>query len=218
MRRHYALISALTVTATITFGAAAAAPPQMQIAVTKTSVTVSNVARGGSVILFACSRDVATRAIAVRPRAIALKDDDRDGSIQFAPKEGIAMRSVWIAVDETTGDYVAGAQSEFPLALLSFGAGDLKKDVEGEVAELSVDLPRLVTLIVRPGVGAWAEAAFDGDKNDHDAASNGRLKLNFDDWRTIDGKEKAPKHLKHGDVLVAIDPGQLDVYATQVGK
>jgi len=106
---------------------------------------------------------------------------------------------------------------EFPLVVQPLGESSLRKDVEQEIAELAVDTPRLLVLVVRPGAGAWIEAVFDGEKGDHDGA-NGRVKLSFDELQTIDGKDKAPKHLKRDDAVVAIDPGHLDVFTAQVGR
>lgn len=195
--------------------AASAAP--LQMAVSNRSVTVSNVSPGGAVVLFSCGRVALARSIAVKPGAKVLRDDDRDGVVQFTPPGGVPLRSVWVAVDEGSGNIAAGARPDFPLVVQTLGESSLRKDVEQEIAELAVDVPRLLVLLVRPGSGAWIEAVFDGEKGDHDGA-NGRVKLSFDELQTVDGKDKAPKHLTRDDAVVAIDPGHLDVFTAQVGR
>jgi hypothetical protein len=214
---HKSLIS-LFILLVVAPAAFAAAPPQLQVAVSKQAVTVSNVTRGGSIVLFSCSRGGMARTIAVKPGANVLRDDDKDGVIQFAPIGGLVMlRSVWIAVDQESGAVAAGARPEFPLIVRPLAEDNLRKDVEQQIASLAIDIPRLLVLLVRPGTGAWIEAVFDGEKGDH-GASNGRVDLSFEDLQTIDGKDKAPKHLKKDDAVIAIDPGQLDVFVAQVGK
>ena len=196
----------------------AATAPALGIAVTRKTVTVSNVPSGGSIVLFSCSRSSLYRSIAVKPEARVLQDEDRDGVIRFALSIDIPLRSVWVAVDETSGQTATAAPLGFPLLLSAIGETSFRKDVEGEIASLAVDLPRLVLLLVTPGKGAWLLTGFDGEASDRDGHSNGRVQLSFEDAKTIDGKDKAPKHIKKDDVVVAIDPGHLDVFVTQVGK
>ncbi|HEX3070602.1 MAG TPA: hypothetical protein VHX14_18685 [Thermoanaerobaculia bacterium] len=147
-----------------------------------------------------------------------LHDDDRDGVIRFTPSADIPLRSVWVAIDEVSGQTATGAPPGFPLLVSPIGPDSFRKDVEGEIASLAVDLPRLVLLLVTPGKGAWLLRGFDGEASDRDGKSNGRVQLSFEDAKTIDGKDNAPKHIKKDDVVVAIDPGHLDVFVTQVGK
>jgi hypothetical protein len=197
---------------------AASAAPALQIAVSAQSVTISNVPANHAIVLFSCSRRSAFRSIAVRPEARVLRDDDHDGVVRFTPADGIALRSVWVAVDESTGETISGARSGFPLLVSAIGPDNFRKDVQGEIASLAVDLPRLVLLIVTPGKGAWLVKGFDGEASDRDGQSNGRVQLSFEDATPIDGKDKPPQHIKKDDVLAAIDPGHLDVFITQVGK
>src|SRR5258708_4700869 len=91
--------------AALTFASAASAAvaPALGIVVTRKTVTISNIPSGGTVILFSCSRSSLYRSIAVKPEARVLHDDDRDGVIRFTPAADIPLRSVWVAVDETSG-------------------------------------------------------------------------------------------------------------------
>lgn len=198
--------------------ASAATAPALWIEVTRKAVTVSNVPSGGTIILFSCSRTSLRRSIAVTPEARVLRDDDRKGVIVFAPTTGIPVRSVWVAIDEASGQTATAAPPDFPLLLSGIAEGSLRKDSEREIASLAIDLPRLIVLVVSPKKGAWLVAGFDGEATDRDGQKNGRVELSFEDAKTIDGKDNAPKHLTNDDVVVAIDPGHLDVFVTQVGK
>jgi hypothetical protein len=198
--------------------AAVAAAAPLSIAVDAQSVTVSNVTPRGAIVLLTCSRVGLRRSIGVVPATVLLNDDHGDGTIRYTPPAGVPFRSVWAAVDQSTGQIATAAPPEFPLIVRGLAADtNLKKDVEGEIASLSVDIPRLVLLLVRPGAGVWVETVFDGQKGDSDP-SLGRVTLTFEDLVTISGKDKAPKHLRKDDAVVAVDPGHLDLFVAQVGK
>src|SRR5438270_459073 len=119
----------------ISVAAASAAP--LTIAVAAQGVTVANVTKGGSIVLFSCARYSRYRSIGVRPEARVLRDDDGDGIVRFAADGPIPIRSVWVAVDETSGDAAAGAPPDFPLLVSPLGADSLRKDVQGEIASLA---------------------------------------------------------------------------------
>jgi hypothetical protein len=211
-------VAALLATITMSRSMAAAPPAPLQISVSKQAVTVSNVSNAGAIVLFSCARVSLSRSIAVRPSAVVLRDDAHSGTIRFTPPGGVPLRSVWIAVDEASGQIASSARSEFALSKGSIGPENLPKDVEGEIAALAIQLPRLIVLLVRPGTGAWVETVFDGEKGDRDGVGNGRVQLSFEDFQILDGKEKPPKHLKKDDAVVAVDPGHLNVFAVQIAK
>jgi hypothetical protein len=190
----------------------------MRVAVAPREVVISNVARGGTVVLFSCSRIPGARSIAVEPAATLLRDDDNDGVIRSTPKSGIAPASVWVAVDAASGETASGAPPDFPLFIRANAADALRKDIEEQIAAMAVDLPRLSLLVVRPGAGAWMVTAFDGRKTDRDGEADGRVRIAFEDAVSVQGKDKGPKHLKKGDVVVAIDPGHLDVFLALIDK
>lgn len=210
-------IVVIAVIAALPISVAAANRP-LTIAVTAQAVTVANATRGGSVVLFSCTRYSKYRSIGVQPEARMLRDDDSDGVVRFTPGAPIPIRSVWVAVDETSGASAAGAPPEFPLLVSPLGADNLRKDVQGEIASLAAALPRLIVLLVSPGKGAWILASFDGEATDRDTKKDGHVLLSFSDAKAVDGKDKPPNQVKKDDVVVAIDPGHLDVFITQVGK
>ena len=173
---------------------------------------------GGSVVLFYCSRVSRARSIAVRPDAIVLKDNDQDGSVQFVPPDGVPLRSVWVAVDETSGNYVVGSLPDFPVEETPISGDSFRRNVQNDIEALAEDIPTLVVLLVRPASGAWLENGFDGDASDGDGLLNGHVLMNFSSGITIDGTASAPHFLKNGDTVIAIDPGHLDVYTALVGR
>ncbi|MEK6375973.1 MAG: hypothetical protein AABO58_25120 [Acidobacteriota bacterium] len=195
------------------FAAPAAA---LRIAVDRQAVTISNIPGGTAMVLFSCSRVPQARSISVKPEAIVLRDDDHDGVIRHAPADGIPLWSVWAAVNPDSGEVATGARAEYPFIVRSAGPDALRKDIEGELAAMAVELPRISLLLVRPGVGAWLTTTFDGKPDDRDGIANGHVKIDFNDTVAVQGKEKGPKHVKKGDTIVAIDPAHLDVFIMRV--
>jgi hypothetical protein len=203
----------LAATAMLVFGSVSvdAAQPDLTIDVQATGITIQGVRPNGSVVLFSCSRESRYRSTFVRPAAIVLNEGG-GGVIRYAPTDGIPLRSVWVAVDSTTASVAAGARKDFPLHLREFAVDNLKKDGSGDVAAVVAAIPRLSTLLVRPGVGAWMITVFDGDAKDADGRADASVQVAFASAQPVSGREKAPSHLNPKDAVVAIDPGRLDVF------
>lgn len=200
-----------------TFTVLPASAQQLSMTVTATGVRVGGVTPGGEVVLFWCAKTPGAGATHLESDGRILADDDNDGAVTL--DEQIPLRSVWIAVDHKSGAVVAGARPEFPLNVAPLAPTLFRKDAEQEIAALEQELPRVILFLVRPGLGVWAQFAREGGAGDRDGKPDGRLSTAFEDARPIvKGKEKAPRHLKHGDVVVAVDPGRLDVYLSQVTK
>lgn len=210
------VLLAILLAASLTIAAQPPAP--LSIQVTESTITISNLTRGGSIVLFTCSRGTRASRIHVQPVASMLQDQDQDGIVRVVPEGAVPIRSVFVAVDYSSGAMATAAHPSFPLLVSPIGTEMLRKDAEGDVAALAHALPRLVMLLVQPGKGAWLLRGRDGVESDRDGAGNGTLLLAFEDALSITGKDKAPKKLKAGDVIAAIDPGHLDVYIGQVGK
>jgi hypothetical protein len=188
----------------------------MTVSVSESAVDLLNVPSGGTVVLMSCARGSRQRHASVGSNAIVLHDDDRDGRIRHTPKDPIPLRSVWVAVDYASGATATGARHGFEMMVRPLSEEALRKDAENELAFLEQDVPALIVFLVRPGTSVWQLVLRDGSTADRDKTPNGRLKLAFEDAHTIEGRDKAPKHLKKDDVIVAFDPGYLDVWFTQI--
>ena len=193
------------------------APPPLAVSVADTGVRVDNVTRGGEVVLFSAAKRggrIATKEETV-PRL--LSDDDGDGIVTLGG--AVPICSVWIAVDWQTGAIATGAPGDFPIYVRPIAPELYRKDAEDQIAALEQRVTRMLLLLVRPGKGAWVLRGREGADGDHDAEANGRLQLAFEDATPIaEGKEHAPKHLKAGDVVAAVDLGHLDIFLGQVTK
>lgn len=208
----------MTALALVTTASAAQSAPAISLHVAEDAVNVSNVTPGGAVVLFSCARTSLNGRTHVRPRAVTLHDDDGDGAVRLTPEDAVPLRSVWIAVDFTSGATATGAHPRFTLFTTGIPAAAFRKDAEGEIERLDHDIRRLLLLVVRPGTGAWMLFARDGAEGDSDQSKNARLSMSFASARTVEGKAAAPKHLKADDVVAAIDPNHLDIHLTRIVK
>ena len=193
---------------------AQSAPLALQVG--ENSVQVSNLTPGGDVVLFSYAKYVRNGQGVNDSRPRLLRDDDGDGVVTLPGP--VPYVSVWIAVDYKTGVVATGAREGFPLYVAPL-APMLRKDADDQIATLEKRILRLMLLVVRPEKGAWTLRGREGGSADRDKEANGRLSMAFEDAQPLEeGKEKAPKHLKAGDVVVAVDLGHLDVFLSEVGK
>lgn len=199
--------------------ASAQSPVQPRLSIANSGVTVSNVPPGGEIVLLSCAKVMRDRAnhLDVQPRL--LTDSDGDGTITL--QTPVALRSVWIAVDVRSGGTAVASHPLFPLYVRDIAPALYRKSARGEIEALEKRIPRLILLLVRPDKGAWLLSAREGEEGDRDGMADGHLRIAFADALPLPGstsKDKAPATLKPGDVLAAIDPGQLDVFLGQVIK
>lgn len=189
----------------------------LTVQVTETSVKVFNLTPGGEVVLFSCARSGRNGRTFNDARLRLLRDDDGDGVVTL-PGD-VSYVSVWIAVDYRTGTVAVGAPEGVEPWVRPIAENFYRKDADEQILALEQTLYRMMLLVVRPGQGAWALRAREGSDSDHDKQANGKLLMAFEDARPIEqGKEKAPKHLKAGDVVVAVDLGQYDIFVGELTK
>lgn len=213
MRRVLLVILVTVVSAPI-----AAEEPSLAVAVTETAVEVTNVPPRGVVVLLTCGRVSYQGRTHLARRGMLLRDDDGDGRVRHLPPEGVPFASVWIAVNYSSGEVAVGAHPDFPLSWSPLPVTSLRKDADDQVAFIEHELTRVVLFLIRPDTSVWEILGRDASSTDRDGAPNGKLKLAFEDARIIEGRDKAPKHLKKGDVVVAVNPGHIEVFTTQVDK
>ena len=195
----------------------ASAQEALSLTVTEAGVSVGGVTPGQEVVLFSFAKRIRNEDIFLEPLGRLLSDDDRDGMVTITEK--VPLRSVWIAVDQKSGAVATGARPEWEPHVTSLGEFRFRKDDQDEIVSIERQIPRLVVLLVRPGLGAWVTRGEDGLKTDGDKEANGKVRVSFEDAPPlVEGKEKGPKHLKAGDVIAAVDPGRLDIFIGQVTK
>ncbi|MDQ3280900.1 MAG: hypothetical protein M3Q69_05775 [Acidobacteriota bacterium] len=185
-------------------------------------VVASSITAKGRAVFFAISRGPSGMGgIGVHITAKVVSDDDGDGRIDFDTGYDIPFRAVFAVVDYESGEYTIAGPPDYEVIQRQLDPRELKRDETNGVAFLTQERARMAIVVVTPGKGAWYQRAALGDRGDAKKdPQHQRLTLAFEEGTSIvpDGKEKAPRHLTNGDVLIGIDPGRLDIFALAVGK
>lgn len=195
-------------------GSAAAAP--LRITFDERAVQISGVTAKGQVVLLGVSRTVEEDDFltARRYREI-LSDEDGDGAVRYEPQPGISRRSVWAAVDLTSGEFEAGAPADFRVKRVNWrGRGLVRRpDGRGAVEDIRT-LSEL--LVVRPSVGVWALRVSDGDATDEDKTIDGKLQGVLERLEPLGSSPQPPTTFQRDDVVLALDPTVLELTLIKV--
>ena len=165
---------------------------------------VSGARPGATVLVIGVTREPRGFHSLLRTHALPAVVADARGDAKIAYGAEIPAKSLWIAVDGQTGLTAAGGPGDFPVRQFEIAPG--------AVASERVVLARtsLEMLVVRPGSGAWALSAYEGGRGDGDGAVDGRLSVLVSDLAPAIGKERLSGGLRPGDVVIALDPDQME--------
>lgn len=183
------------------------------LTVDSSAVSIANVRPGASVAL----AGVATIPKPLFPGGASycriVTDADGDGRIAFAPSDGVAWRSLWVAVDLDTGAYSIATPERYPARPMAAPQEVVRRGNFGQMNRWWHERAVLNLLVVRPGEGAWMLSASKGSNVDDDKQNHrpgfGTV---LDSFSPVTGSTPAPKHFRRGDVIVALDPINLEYY------
>ena len=180
-------------------------------------VTVTGATAGGKVAFFGVGRFVKQYRVTVRRFDKVVADDDRDGSVVLDIGEKLPWKSIFAAVDFSTGRYALATPEGFPLMPIPF-----KKEImvanKGQLDHLLIEHRFCYMALVRPGGGFWGQILGDGNKYDEDGAGDGKVTADVARSVSIDGDVPAPAKFEKGDILMLIDPTRMQSYAVEVGS
>jgi len=176
------------------------------------AVVISGATPGGDVVLWSVYREriagVSTRLGRIDERVTA----DGTGAARLDLGRSVPELSVWAAVDLTTGQAAVGTPGSFALTEI-----DAKgRRIDKALGRLEVDRHGLEVLFVRPGVGSWRLGVYDGGPEDEDGAYDGTLRASLAALLPDSKSGNAPPKFQQGDVLVAVDPTDLNLFLEQI--
>ncbi|MGA7617465.1 MAG: hypothetical protein WBX15_20055 [Thermoanaerobaculia bacterium] len=174
---------------------------------------VTGVTPGGSVSVFGEESEPKTYWTNFVRKDEFLSDADADGVVRL---EGVVLpKSVWVAVDLTTGDYAVASPPGFPLQRFDLPGNALEQGAPGQFNKLRKEINFAEIFWCRPGVGAWKATAGDDGETDEDGAADGKIEISPAGFT---GPSPAPQHFQRGDVIALIHPYTLQVFVTKVGR
>lgn len=197
------------------FGSARSLAGAQQIAPLKItfeerSIRVEGASQRGEVVWFSVASESSDYASTTVPRSGSTFVDPT-GAATFELQGPVPPHSIWAAVDLATGAFALGAPAGYPLRQSALEPGAIHANPSGRISWLRADRSDLHLLLVRPGVGSWTGRFSEGSPDDADKESDGILNAGLDQLRAIGESGPVPDEFKVRDVLIAIDPIQMDV-------
>jgi hypothetical protein len=195
----------------------AASPLAAQTAISfePAAVVASGMSPGGQVAWFSVARESEDHAAKIVRREPVVTDDNGDGAVRLELGKEVPLVSIWVAVDLATGKAVIATPEGFPLRQIELpGAGSVSDGVGPNRLELSRGYLEL--LVVRPGIGVWGATVGDGGEKDDDGASDSKVSVELVHLRASATSPAAPLSLGPGDVIVVIDPNEMEVAVSEL--
>jgi hypothetical protein len=195
------MLVALMSIASTALGAQPGSPTQPVITFNGSVVQIAPVTPNGIVFVYGIAREPTGWMNAVVRRAIYLTDSGA-GSVSWTVDKPVPARSVWFAVDLSSGMTATAYPDGFPAASASLGDGNLRKGVAGDVEELAMTGFATDFAVVRPGKGAWARYVH-WDASNELPGERGTPHLKVLDLLPVAGTaDSPPPALKKGDVVL----------------
>jgi hypothetical protein len=139
-----------------------------------------------------------------------------DGTAHLDLPRPPAPRSYWVAVDLGTGAYSLATPNNYRIAKAP-SPPTLDTTAAAQSDALVETRQYVMGLLVRPGVGAWAFGASDGNSVDQDEEVNGHLRIALDRLTPLTGSPAAPEKAAPNDLWLVIDPLTMQITVLQGG-
>ena len=198
--------------------AQAATPESLRVTADATTVTVSGVTPGESVVVFCVTRETRNYVHLLRRHQAVVVDGERAGKITYQPPDGIAAESIIAAVEIGSGRIAVGSRPEVAPRELGEDAGHgFGRGINGELNRLQKRGQFCELLVVRPGTGAWTMKVGDGGQADRDHSSDHAVTIDVDELLPVEGAAAAtPKQFRPGDVVFGVETHEFAYFVAGV--
>jgi hypothetical protein len=192
-------------------------PEKTSVRFEQKSIVVEGVNPGREILLFGVWHQPIPHSTSVRRWDRIAADEDRDGKVVFTFDADIPFRSIWAAVDMHGGEFVVASPEGFDLRTNPLPGGAMKKAGDDVVA-LDFESYSADWLVVRGGAGAWRYDARQNDPLTDESPDGSVIRVDPAKFTAVAGKAPAPKVLTPGDLILLIDPFELNFYFAKVGR
>lgn len=179
--------------------------PALAINFSAVGVTISAASPHSQVYIYSLAREPRGYYTSVLQRDVQLVDTDGDGRVTWTFPKTVPPRSVWLAVDLSTGAAAVAPLPGYPAVRQTLDSNNLKNAVGDEIGALGASGSLVAFIVVRPGDGVWGAAV--GSRGPIDEGSeNGKVTISAANLQPrVQTAAAAPSKLKKGDVVFLIN-------------
>lgn len=195
--------------------AAGAAPATLTVRLDPRAIVAEGVSPHGKVLLFGVTVESRGFSDAIRRWDRVAEDDDGDGKVTFAFEREIPARSIWAVVELRGGDYVA-ITPQGPVVPLPLPPSAARPGAKDEIAGLDLTGTVAYVVIVRGNAGAWGLNVDANGRNDDDRTNTAVMRVDPSRLTSLAGNAPPPRVLVPGDLLLIINPLDMEIFATRL--
>jgi len=184
--------------------AGAQTKPEPRIAFEETAVVASGLTPGKAVAWLGVERIVDENLAAELVQRSKTLTAGADGVSRLDLGRPAAQRSLWVAVDVDSGEFVVAAPDGYRI---NRRPKPSRLDVvEGNGPDAILDGGSyLFGLVVRPQEGAWTFQGGDGGPQDDDGGTDGRVRFALNQLKPLAGSPAAPDKVRGSDLWFVVD-------------
>ena len=195
-------------------GSLAAAQLSVVVSSDAKTVTVGGVTPGAEVYVGEEYLDSVNGAAIYGHADRFVKNSGQTGSVTLTFSSPVPDRSLWIALDLSSGGAGVGGGAQTTPDIHSIPLSAMKKKLDSGNDEIEVAIASADILLFRQGVGIWRVRIDPGGGN-QDVADDGQPLISFDSLVAIRGGGNAPPKLLSTDTIAIIDPLTLKLYTNR---
>ena len=206
--RRYAILQVLTFISLCGADAVfATTPPAQTLTMTfaESAIVITGAVASHPILLVGLAREPHGYINRIQNYEARLVDNTGTGSVSYPFNPTLSFRSMWVAVDLVSGASVSGHPNGYAVTAMQASQNRLRRNVAGEMAQVSAPCTLCQFVVIRPGTGVWSEAVAsrgsldEGNEEGSATVSVGRL--------APDGETSGPppQALQPGDVVFVLD-------------
>jgi hypothetical protein len=180
------------------------------------TVTAQGLTPGGGAVLFSVGHEPQIAYTSIRRVAEYIADDEGDGVVSYTAAADVPWKSVWFVVDAATGRYAAGTRAESRDRLTTERRSRVRGNANGELSVLVHERPWLELLVIRPGGDVWELTAMRGGAADREKLPGPDYATAVGLFRPIRSGARPLERLNQGDVVIAVDPEEVEYFVVTV--
>jgi len=177
-----------------------------------TAVIARDVAPGADVVFFGVALQPDGYGAQLEQWAEVISGAAGTTSARLDLKAPLPYKSMWAAVDLTTGEYALSSPAGYTAKQAVIPKKLLKKGDTSAADVLTNSREFVQMLLVTPKKGAWVFAAMDG-AGDDDGKDDGQIAASLDHFRPLGTSKNAPKKLSKNDVVIMFDYNRMEAWA-----